>query len=87
MPIVPLFFFSPRGLITILLFLSIPVSSRIPLINEEVVTVVILMTIFLLMIGNIIHKREHITCLKNTVLSRKNKKRDTPKHVPKYYLI
>ena len=61
MPIVPLFFFSPRGLITILLFLSIPVSSRIPLVNEEVVTVVILITIFLLMIGNIIHKREHIT--------------------------
>ena len=60
MPVIPLFFFSPRGLITILLFLSIPVSSRIPLVNEEVVTVVILMTIFLLMIGNIIHKREHI---------------------------
>ncbi len=60
MPVIPLFFFSPRGLITILLFLSIPVSSRIPLINEEVVTVVILLTIFLLMIGNIIHKREHI---------------------------
>jgi len=59
-PIVPLFFFSPRGLITILLFLSIPIASRIPLISEEVITLVILMTIFLLIVGNIIHKREHI---------------------------
>ncbi|MBK8883284.1 MAG: cation:proton antiporter [Bacteroidales bacterium] len=58
-PIVPLLFFSPRGLITILLFLSIPMTSRIPLISEEVLTLVILMTIFLLIIGNIIHKREH----------------------------
>jgi Kef-type K+ transport system membrane component KefB len=59
-PIVPLFFFSPRGLITILLFLNIPIASRIPFISEEVVTLVILLTIFILMIGNIIHKREHV---------------------------
>jgi hypothetical protein len=59
-PIVPLFFYSPRGLITILLFLSIPIASRIPLISEEVITLVILLTIFILMIGNIIYKKEHI---------------------------
>lgn len=58
MPLVPLLFFSPRGLITILLFLSIPLVSRIPLISEEVVTLVILMTMVLLIIGNMIHKKE-----------------------------
>ena len=60
MPIVPLFFFSPRGLITILLFLSIPLSSRIPLISEGVITLVILLTIFILMIGNIFYKKQHV---------------------------
>lgn len=59
-PLVPLLFFSPRGLITILLFLSIPAASRIDLISEEVVTLVILLTMFLLIIGNVIHKREHL---------------------------
>ena len=59
MPVVPLLFFSPRGLITILLFLSIPAASRIHLISEEVITLVILLTIFLLMIGNLFYKRKH----------------------------
>lgn len=58
MPVMPLVFFMPRGLITILLFLSVPFASRIPLISEEVITLVILMTIFILMIGNIIYKEE-----------------------------
>jgi Kef-type K+ transport system membrane component KefB len=60
MPAMPLLLFIPRGLITILLFLSIPVTSRIPLITEEVITLVILMTILILMIGNMIFRREKI---------------------------
>jgi cell volume regulation protein A len=59
LPAVPLLFFSPRGLITILLFISIPAASNILMIGEEVITLVILMTIFILMIGNIIYKRDH----------------------------
>lgn len=59
-PLVPLLFFSPRGLITILLFLSIPSVSRLPLLSEEVITLVILMTIFILMVGNIIYKKKYI---------------------------
>jgi Kef-type K+ transport system membrane component KefB len=59
MPVVPLLFFSPRGLITILLFISIPTASKVPLISEEVITLVILMTIFLMMIGNIFYKRKY----------------------------
>ncbi len=59
MPVVPLLFFSPRGLITILLFISIPMSFQIPLISEEVITLVILQTILLMMIGNIFYKKEY----------------------------
>jgi len=58
--LVPLLFFSPRGLITILLFLTIPAASRIPLITEEVVTLVILFTIFILILGNFIYKKEKL---------------------------
>ncbi len=54
----PFLFYGPRGLITILLFLSIPAVSRIPLISEEVITLVILMTIILLMIGNLMYKKD-----------------------------
>ena len=52
--LVPLLFFAPRGLITILLFISIPVESRISFINEEVITIVILFTIFIMMIGKLL---------------------------------
>jgi Na+:H+ antiporter len=45
-------FFAPRGLITILLFLSIPDVSRIRLINEEVITLVIFLSLAIMMIGN-----------------------------------
>jgi len=58
LPILPFLFFSPRGLVTILLFLSIPASSRIGLITEEVVTLVILMTILFMMIGNIFYRKD-----------------------------
>jgi hypothetical protein len=56
LPVVPLVFFAPRGLITILLFISIPAGSRIPLFSEEIVTLVILMTIIVMTIGNLVHK-------------------------------
>jgi Na+:H+ antiporter len=53
-----LILFAPRGLITILLFLNIPAVSIIPIINNEVVTLVILMTLIAMMIGNLLSKRE-----------------------------
>ncbi len=58
LPAVPMVFFAPRGLITILLFLSIPVESRFSLISQEVVTLVILITILFMAIGNFLHKKE-----------------------------
>ncbi len=60
LPIFPFLFLSPRGLITILLFLSIPATLRIEPVNEEVVTLVILLSIFLMMIGNIFYREENI---------------------------
>lgn len=59
--LLPLTFFAPRGLITILLFISIPSASRLPLINEEVITIVILFTIFIMMIGNMIPERKAVS--------------------------
>jgi len=46
--------FAPRGLITILLFLSIPAGYIIPEINTEVITLVILMSLLAMMFGNIL---------------------------------
>ena len=61
MKLVPLFFYSPRGLITILLFLSIPLASRISLIPEEVITLVILFSILILMVGSIVYRKDKKT--------------------------
>jgi len=49
--ILPATFISPRGLITILLYLSIPEEFRIPQINVGVVFIVVLFTSFLMLLG------------------------------------
>lgn len=49
--------FAPRGLITILLFLSIPDVSRIRLINEEVITLVIFLSLAIMTTGNFLSGR------------------------------
>ncbi|MFZ0282367.1 MAG: hypothetical protein WAL29_11990 [Bacteroidales bacterium] len=68
MPLVPLVFFSPRGLITILLFLSIPMASRIPFISEEVITIVIIFTIIIMM-GNIFYRKDRAPSDKEDIIS------------------
>jgi potassium/hydrogen antiporter len=73
----PLLFFAPRGMITILLFLSIPAVSRISLISEEVITLVILLTIFLLLFGNLIYKNGHSPA-KGSIIIRDDKIIDEP---------
>ncbi len=47
----PILFFAPRGLITVLLFLSIPENLRIPILNESYVTQTIIISALLLMFG------------------------------------
>ncbi|QDP85858.1 sodium:proton antiporter [Chryseobacterium sp. SNU WT5] len=53
----PLFYIAPRGLITVLLFLSITPEQRFAYLNESVVIQVILMTTFIMMIGLLFEKK------------------------------
>jgi len=56
-PLMPILFFAPRGLITILLFLSIGSELRIDIVNNSLVIQVVLLSVFILMIGNLINKK------------------------------
>lgn len=57
-PILPMLFIAPRGLITIMLFLSIPISKRIALINESLILQVIVLSIVVMMLGLMFHRPE-----------------------------
>lgn len=57
MPASPLLWIAPRGLITILLFLSIPLSKASPIVNQAMVLQVILLTAFAMMLGSVAQKR------------------------------
>ncbi len=61
LPLIPLLFIAPRGLITILLFFSIDPLHSIPLINKSLITQVIILTAFVMMFGLMISKshKEH----------------------------
>lgn len=50
-PPLPLLFVAPRGLITILLFISIPTENVLPIANNAVVVQVILLMVVLMMVG------------------------------------
>lgn len=54
LPIFPLLFIAPRGLITILLFFAIPATQAIPLVNKSLVIQVIILTVLFMMIGLIV---------------------------------
>jgi potassium/hydrogen antiporter len=51
LPLTPLLFVAPRGLITILLFLSIEPVQKISLVNNSLIIQVIVLTAFFMMIG------------------------------------
>ncbi len=51
LPLAPLLFIAPRGLITILLFMSLLPSDMIPLVNKSLLTQVILLTSGVMMVG------------------------------------
>lgn len=51
LPLFPLLFIAPRGLITILLFLSIPLMQKTSFVNRSLITQVIVITIFSMMFG------------------------------------
>ncbi len=58
LPMRSLLFVAPRGLITILLFLSILPQDTIPMINKSVVVQVVLISVFIMMIGLIMTSKQ-----------------------------
>ena len=50
-PLAPLATIAPRGLITILLFLSVPVAHRIPLVSRSLIVQVIILSALVMMAG------------------------------------
>ncbi|MBK8699076.1 MAG: sodium:proton antiporter [Saprospiraceae bacterium] len=53
----PIAYIAPRGLITILLFLSIPLNSQIPSANKSLIIQVIILTALVMMMGLIQNKK------------------------------
>ncbi len=51
LPVSPLLFVAPRGLITILLFFSIPLNQVIPIVNKSLIIQVIILTALVMMFG------------------------------------
>ncbi len=56
----PLLFIAPRGLINILLFLSIPISHSIPFVNESLMIQVILIMALVMMAGLMFSKKKSL---------------------------
>ncbi|WP_028667152.1 cation:proton antiporter [Runella zeae] len=54
----PLVFIAPRGLITILLFLSIPTPQIIPLVNKSLIIQVVILSALVMMVGLMLDKKE-----------------------------
>ncbi|MCC7026094.1 MAG: hypothetical protein IT265_04000 [Saprospiraceae bacterium] len=59
LPLKPLLFVAPRGLITILLFLSIEPTHTISLVNKSLIIQVIILTAMLMMFGLMANKAEN----------------------------
>ncbi|MDD2798502.1 MAG: hypothetical protein PHV20_07920 [Bacteroidales bacterium] len=59
LPLMPLLFIAPRGLITILLFLSIPFEQQISLVNNSLIIQIIVMTSLVMMFGLMRTKKQN----------------------------
>lgn len=58
MEISPLLYIAPRGLITILLYISIPVSGQLPFVNQSLIIQVILLSSIIMMAGIMLNKKK-----------------------------
>ena len=56
LPVLPLLFIAPRGLITILLFLTITPAQSIAIVNKPLIIQVIILSAIVLMIGLVMAK-------------------------------
>lgn len=61
LPLKPLLFIAPRGLITILLFLSIEPAQKIIFVNKSLIIQVIILTTLIMMVGLMMKKDDKIT--------------------------
>ncbi|HEY5407580.1 MAG TPA: cation:proton antiporter [Ginsengibacter sp.] len=64
LPLVPLLFVAPRGLITILLFLKIMPTDKITLVNTSLVIQVIVLTALVMMLGLMFSKNPDMVAVK-----------------------
>lgn len=58
MELSPLMFVAPRGLITILLFLSIPASQSMPLVNKSLIIQIVILSALVMMVGLMMDKKK-----------------------------
>jgi len=65
---VPLLYMAPRGLITILLFLSIPQEHALPLVNESLIIQIIVFTAFFMILGMLGNKKKYQSERKSRLL-------------------
>lgn len=63
----PLLFVAPRGLITILLFLSIPSDQSINILNKSLIIQIIIMTALMMMIGLMFKKETNLNASENNI--------------------
>jgi hypothetical protein len=61
LPTNPLTYIAPRGLITILLFLSIPIAQKTPLIDKSLITQIIILSSLVMMFGLMKYKKPNKT--------------------------
>ncbi|MEO7445967.1 MAG: cation:proton antiporter [Ferruginibacter sp.] len=71
LPLRPLLFVAPRGLITILLFLSIEPHHNILLVNKSLIIQVIMFTSLIMMVGLMTNKKDRGTLVKDKALKSK----------------
>lgn len=57
LPLSPMLFVAPRGLITILLFLAIPTTQEMPFVNSSLIIQVIILTALIMMFGLMFSKK------------------------------
>ena len=62
----PLIFIAPRGLITILLFLSIPATQIVPLVNNSLIIQVIILSALIMMFGLMTNKKKVFSAKENS---------------------
>ena len=78
-PLKPLFYIAPRGLITILLFISIPLGQSVDIANKSLIIQVIILTALVMMFG--LMKKNDDEVSKNTNDDEINKEETYPEMI------